>query len=305
MFFAGIDIGGTTVKSTIMNENGRIVYQSTIGSVKGDPDQLAANIAAGLSGFRSPITAAGLSCAGKVNRETRLITATNLKWLEVPFEEIMENALQCPVTADTDVAGALYAESRVGACVGEKYVAYVSLGTGIGGAFLVDGKPFRGYNNTGGEVGHMITHAGGKPCPCGGKGCFEQYASSSSMTRRAGVPVREIFRQVRAGNPDMIALLDDYVQELCIGLAGIVHVFFPHMVVLGGGIGSAGEILVSRVRTVMETNCPSLPHSPMPMFVSAQLGNLAGSVGGCFLAGDMVGVPIHVEDMEALLRARA
>ena len=74
---------------------------------------------------------------------------------------------------------------------------------------------------------------------------------------------------------------------------------------LGGGIGSAGEILVSRVRTVMETHCPSLPHSPMPVFVSAQLGNLAGSVGGCFLAGDLVGVPIHVEDMEALLRARA
>ncbi len=304
MFFAGIDIGGTTVKSTVMNEFGRIVYQSTIGSVKGDPYKLAENIASGLSGFRSPITAAGLSCAGTVNRITHTITASNLKWMEVPFESIMEEVLHCPVAADNDVAGALCAESRAGVCAGEKYVVYISLGTGIGGAFLVDGKPFRGFDNTGGEIGHFITHADGLPCPCGGRGCFEQYASSGSMTKRAGVPVREIFRQVRAGNPQMIAILNDYVHELCIGLAGIVHIFRPHMVVLGGGIGAAGEELLGRVRAEMEGHCPSIPNTPMPVFVSAMLGNLAGSVGGCFLAGDLMGVPIRVEDMNALLRAR-
>jgi len=304
VFFAGIDIGGTTVKSTIMNEYGRIVYQNTIGSVKGDPCLLADHIAGSLSGFRSPIAAAGLSCAGQVNRETRLVNAGNLKWRDVPFMDIMEQALRCPVDADNDVAGALYAESQVGVCVGERYVAYISLGTGIGGAFLIDGRPYRGWDNTGAEVGHMITHAGGLPCSCGGRGCFEQYACSSALTKRAGVPVREVFRQVRAGVPEMIDILDDYVHELCIGLAGIVNVFRPRMVVLGGGIGSAGEVLLSRVRYEMTHNCPSIPEGPMPVFVSASLGNLAGSVGGCFLAAEIMGVQIQVEDIGALLRAR-
>lgn len=304
MFFAGIDIGGTTVKSTIMNEYGRIVYQSTIGSVKGDPYKMAEDIAIGLAGFRSPIASAGLSCAGQVNRETRLVTASNLQWLDVPFIDMMEDVLRCPVDADNDVAGALYAESQVGVCAGEDYVAYISLGTGVGGAFLIGGRPFRGWDNSGGEIGHMITHAGGRPCSCGGRGCFEQYACSSALTRPAGVPVREIFRQVRAGVPQMIAILDEYVHELCIGLAGIIHVFRPHMVVLGGGIGSAGDVLVSRVRYEMQHNCPSIPNSPMPAIVSATLGNLAGSVGGCFLAAEIVGVQIHVQDMDALMRAR-
>ena len=294
MFFTGIDIGGTTVKSCIMNDAGRIVYQSTIGTVKGDPETLARNIVLSLSGFRSPISAIGISCAGRVNTLTHMITAANLQWRNVPFELIMENIAGCPVAADNDVSGALRSESRVGVCVGETDVLYVSLGTGIGGAVLINGESYRGYDNTGIEIGHIITHADGLPCTCGGRGCFEQYASSTALKMRSGVPTREVFRQVRAGNPEMTHILDNYVHELCIGLAGLIRVFSPHMVVLGGGIGSAGEILLTRVRRELSENCASIPYEPLPIIESAKLGNTAGSVGGCFLAGDLMGVPIQV-----------
>ena len=298
MFFLGLDIGGTTVKSCVMSDSGRIVYQFTIGSVKGDPDALARNILTAMSHFRSSIAAVGISCAGMVNTGTHLISASNLKWRDVPFEAIMEMKTGCPVIADNDVSGALRAEHEVGICVGEKNVAYIALGTGIGGAFLIGGKPYRGTDNTGGEVGHIITHADGLPCACGGRGCFEQYASSSALTKKAGCPAREIFRRVRAGDESMIRILEEYCHELCLGLVSIIHIFRPDMLILGGGVGSAGEALLSRVRRELDENAPGLKGLLMPRIVTPRLGNAAGSVGACFIAAEAIGVTIRTEEFQ-------
>ncbi len=298
MFFAGVDIGGTTVKICVISSAGRIVYQTTIGSVKGNPEALADRICAALSVFRSPIAAVGISCAGTVDTAAHLISASNLRWEQVPFEAMMEIRMRCPVLADNDVAGALRAEHAAGVCVREKNVVYVSLGTGIGGAMLVDGRPYRGFDNTGGEIGHMITHADGLPCTCGGRGCFEQYASSSALTKKAGVPAREFFRRVRAGDEAFIRILDEYTHELCIGLSGLVHIFRPEMLILGGGVGSAGDVLLERVRTEMTERTPSLPGKPMPRIVGALMGNNAGAIGGCFLAAEAVGAAIEASQLQ-------
>ena len=298
MFFLGLDIGGTTVKGCVMSDGGRVVYQITIGSVKGDPDALANAIITALSGFRSTISAVGISCAGTVNTRTHLISASNLKWDSVPFEAIMEIKLGCPVIADNDVSGALRAEHAVGVCVNENNVVYIALGTGIGGAFLINGEPYRGSDNTGGEVGHMITHADGLPCACGGRGCFEQYASSSALTKKAGCPAREIFRRVRAGDESMIRILEEYCHELCIGLRSVIHMFRPDMLILGGGVGSAGEALLSRVRQEFERDPAGLRGLAMPRIVTPRLGNSAGSVGACFLAAEAIGVTIRTETFQ-------
>ncbi len=298
MFFLGLDIGGTTVKGCVISDGGRIVYQITIGSVKGDPDALAESVITAMSNFRSSIAAVGISCAGTVNTGTHLISASNLKWDNVPFEAIMEMKMRCPVIADNDVSGALRAEHAVGVCAGENNVVYIALGTGIGGAFLINGVPWRGPDNTGGEIGHMITHADGLPCACGGRGCFEQYASSSALVKKAGCPAREVFRRVRAGDEDTIRILDEYVHELCVGLTGIIHIFRPEMLILGGGVGSAGEALLSRVRRELDTNAPGLQGLAMPRIVTPRLGNAAGSVGACFLAADAIGVTIRTESFQ-------
>lgn len=285
MYYAGIDVGGTTVKLGILNEDWKTVWRREIPTLRGDAEALSRAIAAALFESKLPLRAAGISCAGRVNLVTRRVTASNLRWDSVPFAEHMETALGCPVAIDNDIAGALMGEWKLGACAGEKYVLYMALGTGIGGAFLIDGKPFRGWDNTGGEVGHMVTHADGLPCVCGGRGCFEQYASAKALEQRAGgTPAKEVFARAEKGDKAMCDVLDDYVHELVIGIAGLLSVFRPQLVVIGGGLSLAGEALLSRIRAQLAARCPCLPKQDKPCIVAASLGNDAGFIGGAMLA---------------------
>ena len=285
MYYAGIDIGGTSVKMCIVDEDGSITWEESIPTVPGDAPLMADQIAVALQNSGYAFCAAGVSCAGRVNKDTGKIIASNLKWMHVPFADILERRLGCPVAIDNDVAGALYGEWSTGACHDVSYVAYVILGTGVGGAFIIDGKPFRGHNNTGGEVGHMITHADGLPCPCGGRGCFEQYASAPALSRRAGgLPPQEVFRRAAQGDADMQRVLDEYAHELAIGLANIIGIFRPKLVVLGGGLANAGDALLDRVKDQLHHHCPSMPTQEIPEVKLAQLGNKAGMIGGAMMA---------------------
>lgn len=288
MYYAGIDIGGTSVKWCIADDNGTLVQEGAIPTIIADPAALADAIATTLEATGFPFVSAGISCAGRVNKETDTIIASNLKWRDIPFRSIMENRLGCPVSIDNDVAGALMGEWAQGACRDERYVAYLTLGTGVGGAFLIDGKPFRGYNNTGGEIGHMVIHGDGLPCACGGRGCFEQYASATALSRMAGgVDAKEIFRRAAQGDAAMAAVLDQYAHELAIGLANIMGIFRPKMIVLGGGVAGAGEALLQRVVHQLRDHCPCMPGQELPRIVTAQLGNKAGMIGGAMMAREL------------------
>lgn len=285
MFFAGIDIGGTAVKLCVMNERGQILREGAVDTIRDDPEGLADRIAEALEGMNYPLTAAGVSCAGRVNTQTGLIIASNLRWMKVPFRAILEQRLGCPVSIDNDVAGALYGEWTQGACQDERNVLYITLGTGVGGAFLLDGKPYRGHNNTGGEVGHMITHADGLPCACGGRGCMEQYTSMTALSRMAGgISTYEVFRRAEAGDEAMNRVLDQYAHELAIGLANLTGMLRFELVVLGGGGANAGEPLLRRVRDQLYNHCPSMPTQELPRITLATLGNKAGMIGGGMLA---------------------
>jgi len=285
MYFAGIDIGGTAVKLCVMDQNGDILREGSVKTIRENPEGLADLIAQALEGFELPLTAAGVSCAGRVNTQTGLIIASNLKWMRVPFRTILEERLGCPVSIDNDVAGALYGEWTKGACVNERNVLYLTLGTGVGGAFLLDGKPYRGHDNTGGEVGHMITHADGLPCACGGRGCMEQYTSMTALSRMAGgITTYEVFRRAAEGDEKMNRVLDEYAHELVIGLANLTGMLRFELVVLGGGGANAGEPLLRRVREQLYEHCPSMPTQEKPRITLATLGNKAGMIGGGMLA---------------------
>lgn len=287
MYFAGIDIGGSTIKMCVMDENGVLHHEDAIPTITGDPQALADSVVEAFARVGLPYCALGVSTAGRVNRETNLVIASNLKWMRVPFASIIADTARCPVAIDNDVAGALYGEWSVGACQNTRCVAYVALGTGVGGAFLIDGKPFRGFDNTGGEIGHMITHADGKPCVCGGRGCFEQYASATALANMGGRPPEEIFRLAAQGDAAMNHVLDEYAHELAIGLANIAALFRPEMIVLGGGVAQAGQPLLSRVEDELRLRCPSMPTQTPPPVVAARLGNRAGMIGGAMMARNL------------------
>lgn len=285
MYYAGIDVGGTTVKLGVLNEDRKTVWRREIPTIRGNAEELSRTIAEALSEADLPLQAAGIACAGRVNLVTRRVTASNLQWDSEPFADLMADALGCPVAIDNDIAGALMGEWKLGACAGEKYVMYMALGTGIGGAFLINGQPFRGWDNTGGEIGHMVTHADGLPCVCGGQGCFEQYASAKALERNAGgISAKEVLLRVERGEMAMRKTLDDYVHELVIGMAGLLSVFRPQLVVIGGGLSLAGEVLLSRIREQLANRCPCLPKQDKPRIVAACLGNDAGFIGGAMMA---------------------
>ena len=288
MYYAGIDIGGTSVKLGVMDENRQLVWEHAIPSVINDPQGMADAIAAALRTAPYTVAAAGISCAGRVDRLRRCVTASNLRWMRVPFHPMMTAALGCPVAIDNDVAGAMYGEWRMGAAKGIGNLVYFTIGTGIGSAMLLNGRPFRGHDNTAGEAGHMITHADGEPCPCGGHGCWERYASASALERRAGMSCREVFARAAAGDAQADAVLEDYVHELCIGLSNICCILYPAVIMLGGGITGAGDALLDRIRRQMRDKRPGLVSQEPPEIILATLGNKAGVIGGCMMAMDLL-----------------
>ena len=145
MYYAGIDVGGTTVKLGILNEDWKTVWRREIPTLRGDAEALSRAIAAALFESKLPLRAAGISCAGRVNLVTRRVTASNLRWDSVPFAEHMETALGCPVAIDNDIAGALMGEWKLGACAGEKYVLYMALGIACYGLLMGQSPKLAAY----------------------------------------------------------------------------------------------------------------------------------------------------------------
>jgi len=299
MFFAGIDIGGTAVKLGVLcDEKGKLVYTTRKETGRLSPEDMAAAIAelyfeaeeAIQKQYGSPISGVGAVCAGHVHPESGLVTAGNLQWLKVPFGALLREKLGVPVALDNDVQGALYGEWKYGICRGVQNVVYVTLGTGIGGAFLINGATYRGENNEGAEIGHLVTHADGESCSCGGRGCWEVYASAVALSRYAGgAQPKEIFTKAAAGDEQMRGALKRYVHELNIGLSSLHSMLRPDMIVLGGGLSEAGKALLGPVTEELNANSPSIPLGKPANVQLASLGNQAGMLGAALIAMDRSG----------------
>lgn len=292
MLFAGIDIGGTSAKIGVIDaSSGALVYTGRVPSGRIPPKDMAALLQQGLlqaqEAVQGQIAGTGVVCAGRIQPQTGIISAGNLDWWGVPFGEMLTEQLGQPVTLDNDVQGALFAEWRMGICRGVDNVVYVALGTGIGGALLINGRLYRGVNHEGAELGHIVTHADGDGCTCGGKGCWEVYASATALSRMAcGIEPQQVFAAAEKGNARMKAVLTRYIHELAIGVSSLQSLFRPHMIVIGGGLSEAGEALLAPLRQELVENAPSIPRGTPPCIQQASLGNSAGMIGAALLAQD-------------------
>ncbi|MBO4367252.1 MAG: ROK family protein, partial [Clostridia bacterium] len=225
----------------------------------------------------------------RVDPATGIVDAGNLGWWQVPLRSVMEKRLGMPVHIDNDVQGALYAEWKTGICKDAENVVYISLGTGIGGAFLINGRFYRGRGHDGAEIGHMITHADGEPCACGGRGCFERYGSAAALSRMAGgANTRVVFSRAAEGDAAMTDILKRYTHELCIGIASVSVIFRPDMIVLGGGLSNAGNALLDPITEELSTASPTIPKGKPPVVKLALHGNEAGVIGAALMAMDGV-----------------
>ena len=241
MRIAGVDIGGTSIKIGIFEDN-RLLCKNSTQTPFADPAGVCEEIARMLHG--QDVSFVGVGTAGSVSLIDGTVFASNLGWEGVHLREMLADRLSLPVYVDNDAQAALMAEWADGVCQGAECALYLTLGTGVGGAMIVGGKPYRGRNNLGAEFGHMITHANGPKCGCGRRGCFEYYASATALRRMAGGrSTRDIISCAKSGDPQMKRVFDQYIRELCIGLNNLIMAYDPEAIVLGGGVSGAGTFL--------------------------------------------------------------
>lgn len=282
MELIGIDIGGTSVKLGVINDKTEIVYRAQHPAEK-DPERMTANLSrmielAWRERGRLPV---GIACAGWVNGGR--VSADNLSWGDVPLSDMLHDSLGVGIPMGNDAHLAMLAEWRRGSLIGLEHCIYLTLGTGVGGGIIVNGAPYRGEANLGGEIGHMITHAGGLACPCGQHGCYEMYASAGALSRMAGGrSARAILDEASEGGS--CDALDSYLSEVCLGLVGLMAIFAPQAISIGGGISNAGQFLLDRL-LIRLRNTPGYGglHSHVSVRL-AKFGNDAGIIGAAELA---------------------
>jgi len=250
--------------------------------------------------------AVGVACAGNIDSETGVVfSARHLPLADFPLASYLEEALRLPVYVDNDVNAAICAEVVSGVAQGLAEVVMLTLGTGVGGGLWLGGRLYRGASGGAGELGHMVVRAGGLPCACGGHGCLEVYASGRALVRyaatRAGDPVSdpqgvlaglqeagrltgpEVTRLAAQGYPGALEAVGELSRWLGVGLINITDIFDPEMIVVGGGVAEAGELLLEPARELVRRHALP-PGRDRVRIESARLGNEAGLVGAALEA---------------------
>ncbi len=246
----GIDVGGTAIKFALVSD-GEVLLRAQCPTPTGDPPALA-KAAAALIRENAPdweMLPIGFACAGDVDPKTGLVSADNLGWRNVPLGSLLREALGRDVLLEQDTHAAMMAEWANGSLKGEKNALYLTIGTGVGGGAILDGRPYREIRRPGSEFGHMITHAGGEPCPCGERGCYERYASSAALVRRAKgyKNAKEIVDAVQRNDPAILPIWESYIEEVCVGLVSLMAIFYPEAISIGGGISASGDFLLNAI----------------------------------------------------------
>lgn len=318
----GIDIGGTKVAGGLVDERGTVIararrdtpHRSTKAAVVED---LLVSVVDELQDAAErdnlgEVSAIGIGAAGFVGADrSTVVFAPHLSWRNEPLRENLRARCAFPVFVDNDANTACWAEWRFGAVAGESHVIMVNLGTGIGGAILVDGVMQRGRYGIAGEFGHMQVVPGGIRCECGNRGCWEQYASGNALVREArsllaaqspmahdieaeiGGDLTKltgpmITQAAAAGDATAAELLAEIGSWLGTGLANLASAFDPGAFVIGGGVSAAGEMLLTPAREAFRKQLPGRGYRPEARIVQAQLGNEAGLIGAADLARSAV-----------------
>lgn len=305
----GVDIGGTTVKLGYFDAEGNVLDKWEIPTRKEEngsnilPD-IAASIEkkikdAGID--RKDVVGVGVGAPGPVDSEGVIYKAANLGWGVFSIKETLENILKLPVMAGNDANVAALGEMWKGGGQGYKDLVVVTLGTGVGGGIIVNGKMLTGANGAGGEIGHIhVEDAEQEACGCGNKGCLEQYASATGVTRLAKrklestsqdsvlrtstLSAKSVFDAVKAKDPVAMEIAEQFGQYLGEGLAAIACVTNPEAFVIGGGVSKAGPILIDYIRPYYEK---AVFHASRgAKFELATLGNDAGIYGAAKLVLD-------------------
>ncbi len=312
MAILGIDIGGTKTIVAVANDSGEILSLERITTLREKgPERVLADIESALKSLvartgtsQSDIRAMGIGCGGPLDRETGVIlTAPNLPgWDNLPLAKHFEDIFSAPAFIDNDVNLMALGEARRGAGKGIDYSAYFNIGTGIGGGIIINGKVYRGCGNAG-EFGHQIIIPDGPPCLCGRRGCLEALASGTSIARRAreylaenqssfilnyakdisSVSAENVAQAASDGDELALRIWSETGEYIGLGVANVVNILNPRLVIIGGGVSKAGDMLFQPIRETVRKRAMKQLVDDVTI-VPGVLGDLAGVIGAIFMA---------------------
>ncbi len=314
----GVDVGGTKLLGVLATERGELLVEArrptpTTTTAPGVAlaDEVVALVGdlAAASGIALDGAPVGVGLPGMLARDGRLAFAPNLPSATgADLPALLRPRLGHErIAVSNDADAAVVAEHRVGAARGVDDVVMITLGTGIGGGLIVDGRLVRGAAGFAGEIGHVVVDPNGPRCPCGKRGCWERYASGAGVARLAreaaiagrltalvaelgdaeAVRGEDVTRAAASGDAEALAVLDDVGWWLALGLANLVAILDPACFVLGGGVSSASELLVPATRRHLRGLLEAPDERPEVRVVGASLGPRAGAIGAALLAAEL------------------
>lgn len=309
-YYAGIDFGGMSAKAGLFDENGKLLAKDSVKTSKEDGYAVTVAKMAQLvrtlgEAKKVKVSAVGIGSPGIIDgKEGVVVNWFNYGWSDKPLARDLSEKLGVPVCLTNDANAAALGEAKFGAGKNYEDSVFITLGTGVGSGIVLGGKVFEGSHGAGAEVGHMVVEVGGIPCPCGRRGCFEQYASASALirdTKRAmfehknsllwtltggdpeNVDGKTAFAAARENDAAAKQVVKNYIMYLGEGVLNLVNIFRPQAVVIGGGVSNEGEALLQPLRRYVSerllVDCERVPLA----INRAALGSDAGMYGACAL----------------------
>lgn len=305
----GVDVGGTKIAGGLVDERGQVLVHERVVSPATDPPAIVRRIAdlVAVLGKGRDVEAVGVSAAGFVDKErATVVFAPNLAWRNEPLREHLQGVIGLPVVVENDANAAAWGEFTFGAGADVENLLLLTVGTGVGGGIVVDGELMRGAFGMGAEVGHIRLVPQGVRCGCGNLGCLESYGSGSALVRTTRERVRTSpvtaagLLERAGGDPERIdgpmitaaAMEGDLIAReqlaevgaaLGEGVASLVAVLDPNLVVVGGGVSEAGDLLLEPLRHAFASSLSGRGHRPLAQVHRSVLDN-PGLIGAADLA---------------------
>lgn len=312
-YYIGIDLGGTNIVAGVVDENYNIISKASTKTNLPRPEkEIADDMAkvsvqavkeAGIS--MEQIEWVGIGTPGIANSEKGIIEySCNLGFNNTPMVEYIKKSIDKPVFIENDANAAAYGEYVAGAAKGAKNAVCITLGTGVGGGIIIDGKIYSGSNFAGAEIGHTVIEVDGPQCACGRKGCVEVFSSATGLIRmtkeameadkdsvmhkitaerKGKVTARTSFDAMRMGDKTAKAVVDKYIKYLAAGITNTINIFQPDILCIGGGVCNEGDPLLLPVKELVKQEVYTKNSPKNTEIVIAKLGNDAGIIGAAFL----------------------
>lgn len=312
-YYIGIDLGGTNIVAAVVDEAYNIITKASTKTNRPRPAEAIADDMAAMAikavedaGLTmDQIEWVGVGTPGIANSSTGIIEySNNLGFENTPMAKLIQKHIDKPVFIENDANAAAYGEYVAGAAKGAKNAVCITLGTGVGGGIIIDGKIYAGSNFAGAEIGHTVISIDGPQCSCGRKGCFEAYSSATGLIRmtkekmdvcpdsvmhkiteeRGGkVSARTSFDAMRQGDAAAKEVVDFYIKALACGITNTINIFQPDVLCIGGGVCNEGDALLLPMKELVAKEVYTRNSPKNTEIVIAKLGNDAGLIGAAFL----------------------